>query len=136
MRQGSSSMFRVDCCQRVGDLKREGLVVEVEDNLEPSMKGSALAQATAAKPLLCGTAERLVSEVVERARLINADDVWAYRVAMLVAFGSFVAGADKPNDVDVACRLQPRWRGATQEKAEDLRRAARDRRFRNTWECA
>jgi hypothetical protein len=38
--------------------------------------------------------------------------------------------------VDVACRLQPRWQGANQEKAEDLRRAASDRRFRNTWECA
>ena len=117
------------------DLQREGLVVQVEDHLEPSMKGSALAQATAAKPLVCSTAKRLVG-VVERARLINADDDWAYRVAMLAAFGSFVAGAERPNDVDVACRLQPRWPGAAQDKAEELRRAARGRRFRNTWECA
>jgi hypothetical protein len=118
------------------DLQREGLVVQVEDHLEPSLQGSALAQATAAKPLARGTAERLISGVVERARLINADDNWAYRVAMLVAFGSFVAGAERPNDVDVACRLKPRWQGAAQEKTEELRRSARDRRFRNTWECA
>lgn len=118
------------------DLKREGLVVQIEDHLEPSMKGSAIAQATAAKPLVRSTAERLVSGVVERARLINADDDWAYRVAMLVAFGSFVAGAERPNDVDVACRLKPRWQGAAQDEAEDLRRAARGRRFRNTWECS
>ena len=118
------------------DLQREGLVAQVGDHIEPSMKGSALAQATAAKPLVCSTAERLVSGVVERANLINADDDWAYRVAMLVAFGSFVAGEERPNDVDVACRLKPRWQGAVQDRAEELRRAARDRRFRNTWECA
>ena len=118
------------------DLQREGLIVQVEDHLEPSMKGSALAQATAARPLVCSTAERLVSGVVERARLINADDEWAYRVAMLVTFGSFVAGAERPNDVDVACTLKPRWQGAVQDRAEELRRAARDRRFRNTWEFA
>jgi hypothetical protein len=117
------------------DLQREGLVVSVEDHLEPSLKGSALAQATAGKPLVRSTAERLVSGVVERARLINADDDWAYRVEMLVVFGSFVAGAERPNDVDVACRLQPRWQGQAQGEAEELRRMARDRRFRNTWEC-
>ena len=117
------------------DLQREGLVVQVEDHLEPSLKGSALAQATAAKPLVRITAERLISGVVERARLINADDDWAYRVSMLVVFGSFVGGAERPNDVDVACRLKPRWQGPSQEEAEQLSRAARDHRFRNTWEC-
>lgn len=117
------------------DLRREGLVVSVAGHFEPSLKGSALAQATAGKPLARSTAERLVSGVVERARLINADDDWAYRVAMLVVFGSFVAGAERPNDVDVACRLTPRWQGTSQEEAEQLSRAARDCRFRNTWEC-
>ena len=34
------------------DLQCEGLVVQVEDHLEPSIKGSALAQATAAKALV------------------------------------------------------------------------------------
>ena len=109
--------------------------VQVGDHYEPSLKGSALAQATAAKPLERSTAKRLVLGVVERAKLINADDDGAYRVSMLVVFGGFVAGAERPNDVDVACRLKPRWQGAAQEDAEELRRAVRDRRFRNTWEC-
>ena len=117
------------------DLQREVLLAQVEDHFEPSLKGSALAQATAARPLVRGTAERLVSGVVDRARLINADDDWAYRVAILVVFGSFVGGADRPNDVDVACGLKPRWKGIAQEDAEEWRRVARDRRFRNTWEC-
>ena len=117
------------------DLQREGLVVAVNGHLEPSLKGSALAQATAAKPLVRSTAEWLVSEVVARAKAINADNEWAYRVAMLVVFGSFVAGAARPNDVDVACKLQPRWQGEAQSEAEDERRLFSDRRFRNISEC-
>lgn len=115
----------------LGDLQREDLVVAVNGHLEPSLKGSALAQATAAKPLVRSTAELLVSEVVARAKAVNADNEWAYRVAMLVVFGSFVAGAARPNDVDVACRLEPRWRGEAQSEAEEERRLFSDRRFRN-----
>ena len=73
--------------------------------------------------------------MVERAKFSNADDDWEYRVAMLVVFGSFVAGAERPNDVDVACSLKPRWQRAAQDRAEELRRAVCGRRFRNTWEC-
>ena len=72
---------------------------------------------------------------MERAKFSNADDDWEYRVAMLVVFGSFVAGAERPNDVDVACSLKPRWQRAVQDRAEELRRAACDRQFRHTWEC-
>jgi len=119
----------------LADLPREDLVVAVNGHLEPSLKGSALAQATAAKPLVRRTAELLVSEVVARAKAINADNEWAYRVGMLVVFGSFVGGAERPNDVDVACKLEPRWRGEAQSEAEDERRLFSDRRFRNISEC-
>ncbi len=115
----------------LAELRNEGLVVAVDGHIEPSLKGSALAQATAAKPLIRSTAELLVSGVVARAKAINADDDWAYRVALVVVFGSFVAGAARPNDVDVACRLDPRWRGEAQSEAEDRRRILSDRRFRN-----
>jgi predicted nucleotidyltransferase len=117
------------------DLQREGLVEAVNGHIEPSLKGSALAQATAAKPLVRSTAELLISEVIARAKAINADDEWAYRVAMLVVFGSFVAGAARPNDVDVACKLKPRWQGEAQSEAEDLRRIVSERRFRNISEA-
>jgi predicted nucleotidyltransferase len=119
----------------LNDLQREDQVVAVNGHLEPSLKGSALAQATAARPLVRSTAELLVSEVVARAKAINADNEWAYRVTMLVVFGSFVGGAERPNDVDVACKLEPRWQGEAQSEAEDERRLFSDRRFRNISEC-
>lgn len=118
----------------LADLEREGFITTINGHFEPSLKGSALAQATAATPLLRATAERLVSEVVERAKLINADDDWAYRVAKLVLFGSLLGGAERPNDVDIGCALEPRWRGETQRQAEELRRAACDHPFRNICE--
>jgi hypothetical protein len=113
------------------DLEREGLIQPVDDHLEPSLKGSALAQATAARPLVRNTAQRLVADLVLRARLINLDDDWAYRVGMLVVFGSYVDGVERPNDIDVACQLVPRWRGEVQREAEQSRRAVHEGRFRN-----
>jgi hypothetical protein len=44
----------------LSNLQREGFVTSVAGHLEPSLKGSTLAQATAAKPLLRSSAERLV----------------------------------------------------------------------------
>jgi predicted nucleotidyltransferase len=85
------------------------------------MKGSALAMATAAPPLRRETAERLITQLVERARAVNKDDRWAYRVGRLVVFGSYVRGAERPNDVDVGCETLPRWSGERQQVAEQLR---------------
>lgn len=68
---------------------------------------------------------------MERAKRINADDDWAYRVACLVVFGSLVNGAERPNDVDVAYRLSPRWHGQTQADAEQRRRDRFGGQFRN-----
>jgi hypothetical protein len=119
----------------LADLQREGLIESVAGHRELSLKGSALAQATAAKPLIRHRAERLISELVERAKLINADDAWAYRIEVLVVFGSFVAGAERPNDVDVGCKVRPRWRGERQAEAEQRRRKLYRGQFRNTVHC-
>ncbi len=43
--------------------------------------------ATAAPPLTRETANRLVADLVHRARDLNADDRWAYRVRVLIVFG-------------------------------------------------
>src|SRR5713226_9659933 len=95
----------------LNQLQTEGFADSVNDHLEPSTKGSALAMATAAPPLRRDTADRLLTQLVERARTINKDDRWAYRVGMLVVFGSYVRGAERPNDVDVGCETLPPWSG-------------------------
>ena len=92
--------------------------------------------ATAAPPLRRETAARLIAGVVERARALNADDRWAYRIGMVVVFGSYVRGVERPNDVDIACELRPRWTAEKQEAQEQARREIREGRFRNMSEWA
>ena len=120
-----------DAIAVVNHLQEEGFVESVQGHLEPSIRGSALAMATAASPLRRETAERLIADVTERALSVNRDDTWAYRIGRLVVFGSFLRGAERPNDVDVACDLVPRWTGERQLEQEQIRRASRGEPFRN-----
>jgi predicted nucleotidyltransferase len=115
----------------IRDLEAEGFVESVYGRLEPSTKGRALAMARAGPPLRRETAERLITDIVNRARSVNRDGKWAYRVGTLVIFGSCVRGANRPNDVDIACELVPRFDGEKQRLIEQVRRDARDQDFRN-----
>lgn len=114
----------------IGDLEAEGFVESVKGCVEVSIKGNALAIARTAS-LSRQTSERLIDEVVNRAHAVNRDEKWAYRIRTLVLFGSCVRGEKRPNDVDVACELAPRFDGERQSLLEQDRRAARDQDFRN-----
>src|ERR1051326_470092 len=111
-------------------LQEAGFIEPVREYWEATTKGNALAMATAAAPLRRATAEHLIEGLVDRARQLNADDNWAYRVRILVVFGSFVRGVERPNDVDVACGLCPRRSGERQRQLEQVRRNKRGG-FRN-----
>lgn len=91
-----------DCSARAlaRELQAVGFVELVDGHLEPSIKGNALALATASPPLRRVTAERLIGDVVRRADAVNRDRKWAYQVSTLVLFGSCARGAKRPNDVD------------------------------------
>jgi hypothetical protein len=117
-------------------LQRDGFIESVRGRLEPSMNGSALAMATTAAPLRRATASRLLADLLERTHAVNSDDSWAYRITMVVVFGSYVSGVDRLGDVDVACQLQPRWRSNRQRVQEQTRREDRGEHFRNISEWA
>jgi len=119
----------------LSQLRRGGYIEPMREYWEATTKGNALAMATAAAPLRRETAGRLIEDLVKRAHLLNADDNWAYRVTILVVFGSYVRGVERPNDVDVGCELRPRWSGERQRQLEQLRRNKRGG-FRNISEWA
>jgi predicted nucleotidyltransferase len=123
-----------DASRVLRHLQKAGFVESVGSHLEPTTKGSALAIATAARPLRRETAARLISNLIERARALNADDQWAYRIRTVVVFGSYARGAERPNDVDIGCELRPRWTGGEQLVREQLRREIRRQTFRNLTE--
>lgn len=70
-----------------------------------SLAGSTLAQASAARPLQRRIAEQKLAEFVARARRINEDDYYLYRVKKVLVFGSYLTAAARINDIDVAIEL-------------------------------
>jgi hypothetical protein len=117
-------------------LETEGFVEFDDGYLVPSIKGNSLAMANAGPPLRRETAERLIIDIVNRADAVNRDGKWAYRIGTLAIFGSCVRCAERPNDVDIACELVPRFSDEQQPLKEQLRREARKRTFRNMTQWA
>jgi predicted nucleotidyltransferase len=131
-------MSKRKATKALAGLLGSGLLVEDKGKYTPTLTGRALAAATAAKPLLAKTAERLVNDVLARARLANEADAFAYCVELIAIFGSVASGKERPNDVDIACKLVPRWDDdeELQMAHENLRRACKRGRFANTLEWA
>ena len=73
-----------------------------------TIKGQALANASAAKPIHRKTAERLLDQFLERVKRVNDTQEYVYRVEHVVLFGSMLSDIDRLGDVDVAVQLQPK----------------------------
>ncbi len=119
-------------------LVRNRLLVEDSGKYRPTLTGRALAGATTAKPLVSKTAERLVTDVLARTRSVNEAETFAYCVELIAIFGSVASGKERPSDVDIACKLVPRYDDdeELQMALEDLRRLTKRGRFANTLEWA
>jgi hypothetical protein len=91
-----------------------------------TIKGQALANASAARPIHRKTAERLLEQFLERVRRVNSTQEYVYRVEHVVLFGSMLSDIDRLGDVDVAVQLQPKVNedAAFQEWSMARRRAA------------
>jgi hypothetical protein len=70
-------------------------------------RGHAFANATSAKPIHRGTAERVLREFVDRVNAVNASKEYAFAVKSAVLFGSMLSCVDRLGDVDVAIDLRP-----------------------------
>jgi hypothetical protein len=85
----------------------DGLIVEIDTrsngrNYELTIKGRALGMASAAKPIRRLTAERLVSEFLQRVEEVNDDSNLLYFVSEVVAFGSLLTASPTLSDIDLA----------------------------------
>src|SRR5258708_5087610 len=83
------------------------------------------------------TADRNLSELIERARAANRSPDFTYRIERLTVFGSYLTDKTRLGDVDVACKLAPRFTGERQDFVERARMQAAHatgRRFSNLTE--
>lgn len=102
-----------DCCGSIKDV----VMLEL---IEPTMplgdkaafqvatRGHAYANATAAKPISRGTAERILKELLDRVNAVIATKEYAFKVKSAVLFGSMLSCVDRLGDIDVAIDLQRR----------------------------
>jgi hypothetical protein len=108
------------------ELERDGfVVVDADGYWTATTKGYALAAATANSPAQNRDGPAADYEVIDRVKSVNRDPTFAYRVQLLVLFGSFASGKARPSDVDIACKLVTRFDGPKQKISEERRRRSK-----------
>ena len=126
----------------IAALRRMGLLEPIRDSggesavvaeWQLSKDGVRLRGATAAKPLRRETADRLLSELLDRITALNSDGRFLARVHKAVAFGSYIGNADRIGDLDIAIELVRREPDFQKHMEANNRRVteefARGRRF-------
>jgi predicted nucleotidyltransferase len=73
---------------------------------QTTIKGNALAYATARRPITRQTADKLVEGFLERTKNINACADYAFYVQKVIVFGSYLSDRSDLGDVDLAVTLE------------------------------
>jgi predicted nucleotidyltransferase len=94
----------------IRDLEKEGFI-ERDDFLKnkqywrTTIKGNALSMASAAKPISRASAEKKLSEFLDRVRKVKQDDYFLFKVERIIVFGSYLGSEDLLSDIDLAIKL-------------------------------
>jgi len=111
------------------DQAREAELRSSDTYYQVTQKGRSLARASGAKRIERITAEKTLTEFMERVVRSNANQEYLYSVARVVVFGSYLENTNRLGDVDVAVDLQPRiplkgnWVEVFQSHAENSGRS-------------
>jgi predicted nucleotidyltransferase len=120
----------------VGTLLEAGLAVSQPElgvgGYQTTPLAQAFGSATAAKPITRRTADRALSQLIERIDQVNRGESFLAKVTKVVVLGSYLrADVDRLSDVDVAVELQPkepdwdRLRELNRARVEHLHMAGR-----------
>jgi hypothetical protein len=100
-----------------------------------SIKGNALAVASAAKPILRTTAEKKVNEFLVRVKEVNKNEYYLYKIKKDILFGSYLGEAEQLGDIDLAVEIVPKENdgGKFQKLAQERSKKAKHngRQFNN-----
>jgi hypothetical protein len=99
--------------QIIANLEAEGYIERMEEvrwgiYWHNTLKGNALANASAAGPITRATAERNLQEFLARVEQVNTSDTYAYAVRKVVVFGSYLTTTPTLNDIELALELIPK----------------------------
>jgi len=113
---------------------------EPRSRWECTIKGLALMQASAAKPLIRTSADKMLKEFLERVKTVNKNPIYIYKVRLAVLFGSYLSTKERISDIDIGLDLVPKisdpkkFNELRQKKIQEALRGGR--RFRNISEEA
>ena len=108
-------------------LRKAGFLTRGKDGLwDLTKEGIRFRGATAAKPLLRRTAERLVEELLQRMVILNEDPRFLARVEKAIVFGSYLGDKDRLGDVDVAVHIVPRLTDPLKHREANDRRISEE----------
>jgi predicted nucleotidyltransferase len=94
----------------INELNRKGYIepiriYEQKQFYRKTLKGSTLGLASAAKPVTRNTANKIISEFMDRVKQVNSDPSYLVKVKKVLVFGSYLTDAIRINDIDVAVEL-------------------------------
>ena len=123
-------------------LATEGLIQRLhEDAWTMCQAGMTFTAATAAKRLTRATAERALTEFMERVARVNTDPYFLGQVTRVALFGSMLnPDTDRPSDIDIAVEIAPKitnWDSHVEKNNERVQELiTQGHRFRHTIEYA
>lgn len=121
---------------RLGYIAPSPLGTVDEPHWQNTLEGNAFANARASAPISRVKAERLVEELLDRVRKVNAEPYYLYGVRRVVVFGSFLGTKPTLGDIDLVIELEAKERDGETHGQLMLERGAEartgGRRF-NTW---
>ena len=76
-----------------------------------TLRGGSLANASAAKPLTRKTADKKMSEFLDRVNDVNRNPYFIYKVDYAYVFGSYLSDKERINDIDIAVNVVAKHKG-------------------------
>jgi predicted nucleotidyltransferase len=106
----------------INELEKQGYIQRDADYAQTSkwqntIKGNALANASAAKPISRKTAEQRLEAFLERVQHVNNICEFVYTVEKVVLFGSYLQDTPTVSDIDLAIRLARKYGDSEQHMA-------------------
>ncbi|MPW31261.1 hypothetical protein F9L16_20005 [Agarivorans sp. B2Z047] len=95
------SISKKEAQEQIQAFESEGYLEQRLGKWQRTMKGSALAQATAAKPYKRCTADRHFKAFLDRVIDINNDDDYLCQVSQVALFGSYLTTKGPVGDIDL-----------------------------------
>jgi len=105
---GESALQLLKTLEQQGFIKKNTSAPDPKKNWKHAIKGGALSKALFSAPVSRQSAERTLSEFMDRVKEVNEAGKFLYRVRKVVLFGSFLAESSTVGDLDIAIELVPK----------------------------